>query len=169
MSLNRPNVQFHMQEMFVHKKDCGEPSSSTEIRCMLCWNLIAEVRRTNINLNICGKWHQEMNYAMRDCKLLFLSLFLAVLTGCASTGKNPQDPLEGYNRAMLGFNDKVDQIVLKPTAKAYKAVTPSIIRTGIGNFFANIHDIPTALNNVLQARIKDAVSDIGRVFVNTFF
>jgi phospholipid-binding lipoprotein MlaA len=36
-------------------------------------------------------------------------LSLAVLGGCATTGGNPRDPLEGYNRAMFGFNDDVDK------------------------------------------------------------
>jgi len=108
-----------------------------------------------------------MNFIVRGCNLSLLSLFLVVLAGCASTGKNSKDPLEGFNRAMFNFNDKVDMVALTPAAAAYKKVTPSIVQTGIGNFFSNIHDIPTALNNVLQARINDAASDFGRVLMNT--
>lgn len=99
----------------------------------------------------------------------FILLSLVTLAGCASTVKNPNDPLEGFNRAMFGFNDKVDQVALKPAAKAYKASLPNFVQTGIGNFFGNLGDVPNVLNNFLQARIKDGMSDIARVAVNTIF
>ena len=56
----------------------------------------------------------------------------ALLGGCATTG-NPNDPLEGYNRAMFSFNDQVDKVAIKPAAQVYEAVLPSLVRTGIGN------------------------------------
>src|SRR3989338_6148645 len=34
-----------------------------------------------------------------------------------------RDPLEGFNRAMYTFNDKLDRYVLKPLAKGYRAIT----------------------------------------------
>jgi phospholipid-binding lipoprotein MlaA len=110
-----------------------------------------------------------LNFVICRRQVWLLFLFAAALAGCASPAKNPQDPLEGFNRAMFSVNDKLDSVALKPAATAYKKVTPSIVQTGIGNFFANIHDIPTAFNDVLQARMSDAGSDIGRVLVNTFF
>lgn len=87
------------------------------------------------------------------------------LAGCATT--NPQDPLEGFNRAMFGFNDAVDQVALKPAAKIYKDVLPSFVQSGIGNFFGNIGDIWTAVNNLLQGKLADGVSDVMRVAVNS--
>jgi phospholipid-binding lipoprotein MlaA len=89
-----------------------------------------------------------------------------LLTGCA-TGANPKDPLENFNRAMFSFNDNVDQAVLKPTATAYKSVVPSIIQTAIGNFFGNIGDVWTAVNNLLQGNIEEGVTDVMRVAVNS--
>jgi phospholipid-binding lipoprotein MlaA len=94
-----------------------------------------------------------------------LSVILS-LTGCA-TGSNPKDPLENFNRAMFSFNDNVDQAVLKPTATAYQTVVPSIIQTAIGNFFGNIGDVWTAVNNLLQGNIEDGVTDVMRVAVNS--
>jgi phospholipid-binding lipoprotein MlaA len=98
-------------------------------------------------------------------KLCLLVLVFA-LTGCAST-RNPQDPLEGFNRTMFGFNDKVDEVAFKPVAEAYHKAIPPIVQTGVGNFFGNINDVSTACNNLMQARLPDGVSDASRVLVNT--
>ena len=69
-------------------------------------------------------------------------VFTLLLGGCA-TSNNPQDPLEGYNRAMFGFNDKADKFVMKPVATAYHTVLPSFVQTGIGTVSEN--DVKTAL------------------------
>ncbi|MCA1247726.1 VacJ family lipoprotein [Massilia sp. MS-15] len=91
-----------------------------------------------------------------------------LLTGCATTG-NPQDPLEGYNRAMFSFNDAVDRSVLKPTATAYKNVTPSFVQTGVNNFFGNLSDVWSAVNNLLQGKGEAGMGDLSRVTLNTTF
>lgn len=86
-----------------------------------------------------------------------------------SIGNNPRDPLEGFNRAMFSFNEGVDEAVLKPVAQAYQSVLPSFLQTAIGNFFGNVGDVWTAVNNLLQGRVTDGVNDIMRVAVNTTF
>lgn len=88
------------------------------------------------------------------------------LSGCA-TSSNPKDPLENYNRAMFSFNDKLDQVALKPAATAYRDVLPSFVQTGIGNFFGNIGDVWTAVNNLLQGKLENGMTDIMRVAVNS--
>jgi phospholipid-binding lipoprotein MlaA len=88
------------------------------------------------------------------------------LVGCATTG-NSNDPFEGYNRAMYTFNDKLDKVALKPAASAYQTVTPSIVQTGIGNFFGNLGDVWTAVNNLLQGKGADGMSDVMRVVINS--
>lgn len=91
-----------------------------------------------------------------------------LLTGCATT-QNPQDPLEGYNRAVFRFNDAVDRTVLKPTATAYKNVTPSFMQTGVNNFFGNLSDAWSAVNNLLQGKGQAGMGDVTRVAVNSTF
>jgi phospholipid-binding lipoprotein MlaA len=98
--------------------------------------------------------------------VLSLLLSLAFLGGCASTN-NPRDPMEPMNRAFYSFNDGVDNALLKPIAEGYRAVLPSFARTGVSNFFSNINDVLIALNNLLQGKIVNAISDLGRVVVNT--
>ncbi len=95
---------------------------------------------------------------------------MLVLTGCASgPNANPKDPLEPYNRTMSSFNDGVDRAVLKPVATAYVAVTPSLVREGVTNFFGNLQDGWTFVNSVLQLRPQKAVDSIARFSMNTFF
>ena len=98
--------------------------------------------------------------------LVFCGLVL-VLSGCAATSNNPRDPLEGLNRGIYHFNDVVDNLFAKPVATLYKDVVPQIARTGVSNFFANINDVIVALNNLLQGKFTQAVSDVGRIVVNT--
>lgn len=103
---------------------------------------------------------------LRAFLLYGLVLFSAALAGCASTG-NPRDPLEPLNRGIYSFNEHVDNLVVKPAAELYRGVLPQFVRTGIGNFFANLGDVIVALNNLLQGKIAHAVSDAGRILVNT--
>lgn len=95
-----------------------------------------------------------------------------LLTACASTsvpnaGSDPRDPYENYNRAMFEFNRKLDDNVLKPVATGYVNVLPSFVRTAIGNFFGNIGDVWTAVNNYLQGKPKDGTTDVTRVIFNS--
>lgn len=91
-----------------------------------------------------------------------------VLGGCA-TSNNPRDPFESYNRAVFKFNDKVDEVALKPAATAYKNVTPGFVQTGVSNFFGNLADVWTAANNLMQGKVGDGMSDVMRVAMNSTF
>lgn len=93
---------------------------------------------------------------------------LALLTGCASApGADPRDPWEPYNRSMTRFNDAVDDAVFRPVATAYRDVVPSPVRTGVGNFFGNLSDVWSFVNNVLQAKPEGALHSFWRVPINT--
>lgn len=97
-------------------------------------------------------------------RIALLGLALG-LSGCATS--NPQDPLESYNRAMFSFNDKLDLVLIKPAATAYQDLLPSFVQTGVGNFFGNIGDVWTAVNNLLQGKLEDGLTDIMRVAINS--
>ena len=87
----------------------------------------------------------------------------------AEARNKPGDPLEGFNRAMYTFNDKMDRYILKPVAKGYRAVTPKPVRRGISNFFSNLREPIVMLNNLLQGKPADAVSDLSRFVFNSTF
>lgn len=90
----------------------------------------------------------------------------ALLAGCAAPA-NPRDPFEKFNRAMFSFNDAVDRAALKPAATAYKETLPSFVQTGINNFFGNLADAWSAVNNLLQGRGTEGMSDVTRFAMNT--
>lgn len=94
------------------------------------------------------------------------ALVAALLTGCATSG-NPRDPVEGFNRAVFSFNEGVDKAVIKPVAQGYEAAVPLPARTGVSNFFANLQDLWIGLNNLLQGKPKQALSDVGRFAMNS--
>jgi len=76
------------------------------------------------------------------------------------------DPLEGVNRAIFGFNNVADRIILEPVAKGYKKL-PSPIQSGIGNFLNNLKLPLAAVNQLLQGQGKNAAESTGRFFINS--
>jgi len=95
---------------------------------------------------------------------------LALLAGCATApGGNPKDPFESFNRSVFRFNDGVDTAVLRPAATAYRQTLPSMVRTGIGNFFGNLGDVWNFANSVLQLRLQASADNFMRLNVNTIF
>ena len=102
-----------------------------------------------------------------------IALMTLLLAACASlppgSTADPRDPFERYNRAMFSFNKTVDDKVLKPVATGYVKVIPEFIRTAIGNFFSNIGDVWTAVNNYLQGKPREGTSDVARVVLNSTF
>ena len=101
-------------------------------------------------------------------RLLFALLVVATISGCA-TGSDPRDPWESMNRKTFAFNDAVDKAVLKPIAQGYVKVTPAFAQEGVNNFYNNLEDIGTGVNNLLQGKFKEGASDAGRLVVNTVF
>ena len=104
--------------------------------------------------------------ARQISKLALVVAAASLLGGCATSG-NPKDPIEGFNRAMFGFNEGLDKVIIKPVATGYEAVLPDPIQTGVANFFSNIADLMIGVNNLLQGKPAQAASDAGRVLVNT--
>jgi phospholipid-binding lipoprotein MlaA len=91
----------------------------------------------------------------------------AALSGSALAGDNPNDPAEGFNRAMFTVNEGLDTVLAKPVAKGYDYITPTPVKSVVGNFFSNIADLMIGVNNLLQGKPRDALSDWGRVAVNS--
>ena len=107
---------------------------------------------------------------LSSVRLVSAVVLMGLLGACSSTPdgyKYPRDPLETYNRGMHRFNTEFDNALLKPVSKGYKAITPEPLDRGITNFFNNIADITSAVNNLLQFKLSRFGSDLGRVAANS--
>lgn len=96
-----------------------------------------------------------------------LALLLALgLSACAGTGGHPKDPLEPLNRATFSFNETADRYVMRPVAQVYD-LAPLPVKVGVGNFFGNLGDFWIGVNNLLQGKFVDGLSDGGRLLINS--
>ena len=93
--------------------------------------------------------------------LLFLLLSFPLLAD------EINDPIEDLNRDIFIFNEKLDEKILKPAALAYRKVTPQFARSGVTNFFNNLEEVDTTINQLLQGEIKYAFNDTGRFLINS--
>lgn len=98
------------------------------------------------------------------------AIMATMVSGCATKGESVEgDPVQGFNRAMYTFNDKLDKYALKPVAQGYKFVLPNFVQTGIYNFFNNLGTLTTIANDLLQFKFSKAMDDSGRFVINTTF
>ncbi len=111
---------------------------------------------------------QNDNHHRLRLQVLVLAGVLAGMTGCASMkGSTSRDPLEKVNRLSYQVTDKIDGYVLKPIAEVYKDHTPKPVRSGFTNFFNNITDLNTIVNDFFQGKVQQGLADTSRVLLNT--
>ncbi|MGE0743222.1 MAG: VacJ family lipoprotein [Hyphomonadaceae bacterium] len=77
------------------------------------------------------------------------------------------DPWEGFNRDMFAVHEAVDQAVLEPVARGYRAITPEPVREGVRNFLRNLRAPVILANDVLQGEVDRAGTTAARFAVNT--
>lgn len=102
-------------------------------------------------------------------RLLFglVALLIAINSAAASYGNNPQDPYENFNRHAFKLNQGIDKAIFKPVATVYQTVLPWPVTKGVNNFFNNLGEIPTIINDVLQVKFYQATSDTWRFIINS--
>ena len=98
---------------------------------------------------------------------LGLTLSACTTTKVGTDRLAEKDPLEGFNRTIWAVNRGADKVVVKPVTQVYRAVTPKPARDGVRNFFANVAEPFSFINNVLQGRVDRAMRNLGRFAVNT--
>lgn len=77
------------------------------------------------------------------------------------------DPFEDINRVVFNVSDSLDEVLLKPTAQIYSEYTPLFLKDSVTNFFYNIAEIDTVINQLLQGKPKLAAQDSLRFLINT--
>ena len=76
------------------------------------------------------------------------------------------DPFEDINRVTFEFNESLDRNFLKPVAQTYSKA-PMPIKKGVTNFFNNLEEVETTVNQVLQGKPKLALNDLTRFVINS--
>ena len=77
-----------------------------------------------------------------------------------------RDPFENLNRKTFEFNENLDEKFARPVAEAYSKFPPKI-KIGISNFFNNLEEVDTFVNQLLQGKPKQSINDLTRFVINT--
>ena len=80
--------------------------------------------------------------------------------------KPTKDCFEPLNRTTFALNMGLDKAIIKPVAKSYRSLPPTI-KNGTGNVLSNLSNLITIPNNILQGEFKKAGVNTGRLVVNT--
>ena len=94
-------------------------------------------------------------------------IFIIIFIFSATIYSNEvKDPFENINRKTFEFNENLDEKILKPTAKFYSKFPPRI-KNGITNFFNNLEEVDTCVNQLLQGKPKKSANDFTRFLINS--
>ncbi len=107
---------------------------------------------------------------MTDSRAGALAACALLLGACATTPEGSRvdyDPWEPLNRNLYAINDFGDRYLLKPVARGYDALLPAFAQTGVTNFSRNLLSPGSALNNFLQGKPRDGLSEITRFLFNS--
>ena len=110
-------------------------------------------------------------------KIIIISLISIMFSSNVNAGSDEENNLsknvkpvkdcfETINRATFALNKGLDNVIIEPVAKVYRAL-PSPVRSGTSNALNNLSSLITIPNNVLQGEFKKASINLGRLAVNT--
>ena len=97
---------------------------------------------------------------------MYRILIVSFLSVSLIYAEDINDPFEDINRITFKFNESIDNNFLKPMAVTYSKA-PKPIKKGISNFFDNLEEIETSVNQILQGKPKLAINDFSRFIINT--
>jgi len=101
---------------------------------------------------------------------------LLMLGACATAPQDPElraefeaenDPIEPFNRAVFGFNEVVDGVLIKPAALIYRGVVPEPARNGVRNVLDNLRSPIVLANDLLQGDFGLAGDTVARFVINS--
>ena len=97
---------------------------------------------------------------------MYRILIVSLLSVSLIYAEDINDPFEDINRITFKFNESIDNNFLKPVALTYSKA-PKPIKKGISNFFDNLEEIETSVNQILQGKPKLAINDFSRFIINS--
>lgn len=98
---------------------------------------------------------------------IYMPAAILLLSLCNSGYAIEEDPWEGMNRKIFVFNEFFDKYLLKPIARTYDWLTPRPVDNHITHVYDNLQDVGIFMNNALQGKFEHALTDAGRVLVNS--
>ena len=98
-------------------------------------------------------------------KPFFIKLILLLLLSPFTFAE--VDPFQNINEKTHNLNQTLDLQVASPVARFYKRITPDFLEKGITNFTHNIEDLSIGINNILQGKFNEGLSDFSRFALNT--
>lgn len=106
----------------------------------------------------------------------FAALAATALVGCATPPSDPaalaeyekaNDPLEPTNRYIFEVNRALDFLIIRPVADTYRLTAPEFLQDRVSDALTNMSEPITAINTLLQGRIDDTGTTLGRFLINT--
>ncbi len=104
---------------------------------------------------------------MKKLLLIFVFGFSLIAAPVMAQEAEDQDPIEGFNRLIFGFNRVVDTVLIRPIAWGYKHGLPNYVQDRVSDFFSNIGEPVNFLNSGLQGDFDQASTTLGRFLVNS--
>ncbi len=77
------------------------------------------------------------------------------------------DPIEPINRFFFGFNEIIQDYLLRPIAGVYNDYLPDMIREAIGNTLSNLNSPVVLANDLLQGEMGRAWQTTERLAINS--
>ena len=97
-------------------------------------------------------------------KFFYLLIFIFYISDISA--KEINDPYENLNRKTYEFNENLDEKIAKPIAELYSKFPPPI-KNGVTNFFNNLEEVDTFINQLLQGKPKESLNDLTRFIINS--
>ena len=91
----------------------------------------------------------------------------ATVSGAGACDDGQNDPFETFNRHVFAFDMGFDRMLVKPVARAYRAVLPSFVRDGIRHVVDNLKEPLVFVNDLLQGRGETAAITGKRFLINS--
>tara|TARA_B100000945_G_scaffold131609_1_gene105113 strand:- start:808 stop:1506 length:699 start_codon:yes stop_codon:yes gene_type:complete len=97
-------------------------------------------------------------------RFFYLFIFIFYISDFSANEIN--DPYENLNRKTYQFNENLDEKIAKPIAEIYSKF-PIPIKNGVTNFFNNLEEVDTLINQILQGKPKESLNDLTRFIINS--